>query len=122
MIFEAILMKYFFDVEMDIAFSNNPSGSNLTCSDYIVGWGSRNRISSALLKTRANYMMNLLFISDINWNVFLDTEVGNEKPMRQGVDWCINLNLDSDSISNKQYMPYNSHSIKRVHIKEMLPP
>ena len=50
MMFEAVMMKRNFDIEMDIAYLDIPTQSDPSCNDYKVGWGKRNLIGSALVK------------------------------------------------------------------------
>jgi hypothetical protein len=52
MLFEELMMQSRFSVIRDVAITNQPSGSNVSASDYIVTWGQRGRIGDDKLRER----------------------------------------------------------------------
>ena len=52
MLFEELMMQSRFTVMRDVAITNQPTGSNILASDYIVTWGQRGRIGDNKLKDR----------------------------------------------------------------------
>ena len=58
MLFEELMMQVRYSVLRDVAITNNPSGSFISASDYIVEWGQRGRIGESQIKTRAAFVAN----------------------------------------------------------------
>jgi len=52
MLFEELMMQNRFAVVRDVAITNQPSGDNISASDYIVTWGQRGRIGDDKLRDR----------------------------------------------------------------------
>lgn len=52
MLFEELMMQNRFSVVRDVAITNQPSGDNISASDYIVTWGQRGRIGDDKLRDR----------------------------------------------------------------------
>jgi len=117
-LFEATLMKKYFDIDLDVGFTNNPADSNSTCLDYTIGWASRNRIANPLVKIRAKQVAQQI-LTKVDWDNFFNDEVngvGLEVLLKTGVDWCSILdyeesserifNKSSDHIFNKSYEIY----------------
>ncbi|KGJ87380.1 hypothetical protein [Colwellia psychrerythraea] len=52
MLFEELMMQYRFGVIRDVAITNQPTGNNISASDYIVTWGQRGRIGDDKLTDR----------------------------------------------------------------------
>jgi hypothetical protein len=117
-LFEATLMKKYFDIDLDVGFTNNPADSNSTCSDYTIGWASRNRIANSLVKIRAKQVAQKI-LTKVDWDDFFNDEVngvGFEVLLKTGVDWCSILdyeesserilNKSSNHIFNKSYEIY----------------
>lgn len=93
MMFEAVMMKRNFDIEMDIAYLDIPTQSDPSCNDYKVGWGKRNLIGSALVKDRANFVAAKV-LPELDWNLFFQN-IDSDKDMLAGVGWCANLVLSA---------------------------
>ena len=104
MLFEVTLMKKYFDIDMDIAFTNNPNKTDAVCADYIIGWGSRNRLANTKVKKRAKMVVQHI-LSTIAWDSFFANTasdgVGTEKLLQTQVDWCSIL----DSTKNSTLYP-----------------
>lgn len=90
---QAILVKRYFNIEMDIAFIDKPENSQSTsCDDYTVGWGERNRIANPLVINRAQLAAQNM-LPDIDWETFFQQDVGQYTAMLPGNSWCDNLAL-----------------------------
>ncbi len=99
MLVEAVLMKRYFDVDLDIAFLHRPLSEELSsCSDYIVGWGERNRIANPLVKNRAQLAAQLV-MPEVDWDLFFTNGIGEHSRMIPGDSWCDNLNLNSRTVT-----------------------
>ncbi len=84
MLFEASMMKYFFDADYEVAFTSVPDNAS-ACADYQIGWGERNRLGHESVRTRAEFTANLL-LPDIDFEAFFEelepsTEISG--------DWCL---------------------------------
>lgn len=87
---EEVLMKYHYQVDRQVAFTDAPPATNVTCADYVVRWGVNNRIGQPLVKARAQLIVQkLLGVTDTTkYFAALPTP----HSMKIGVDWCNNLN------------------------------
>jgi hypothetical protein len=93
MLFEEVMMKYHFDVDRDIAFTDRPLVADPVCDDYRVQWGVRNRLGAAGVKDRAELVVaNLLPGSDLA-AFFAAFPLPITMAENQG--WCRNLALGS---------------------------
>lgn len=106
MLFEVAMMKYFFDVDYDIAYSTAPQGDTRYCEDFPLEWGVRNRIGDAEVTRRAEFVVNQIYPN-------LDTAAFfNEFPLPQDLNtnqnWCqsVNINSDSNEMRAKPVVPY----------------
>jgi hypothetical protein len=109
MLFEVTLMKKYFDIDMDIAFTNSPDKTDAVCADYIIGWGSRNRLANTKVKQRAKLVVQHI-LSTIAWDGFFGDAtdgVGTEKSLQTQVDWCSTLDSTKNSphTLNQKYIP-----------------
>ncbi len=118
-LFEAIVMKHFYDIEMDTSFITYPNVSDdpLTHNDYLVDWGSRNRIANPVVQPRAERTARLL-LPEYDWANFFNTGIGTETALKAGVSWTDNLDpLSNDStktIFNKTH-PKITHPSELMH-------
>ena len=86
MLFEEVMMKYHFDVDREIAFTDKPPVDSRYCDDYVVRWGVRNRVASPWVLARAETVLQLVWNqSDVSAFTEKFTAV-SELPL--GVDWC----------------------------------
>ncbi len=89
MLLEEVLMKYHYQVDRQVAFTDAPPATNATCADYVVRWGINNRIGQPLVKARAQLIVQkLLGVTDTT-KYF--TNLPTPHSMMIGVDWCNNL-------------------------------
>lgn len=91
MLFSEAMMKYLFDVDRDVGYTNRPLADNPVCDDYIVAWGMRSRIADSNVRDRAEFVVSAVYPSE-NFSLFFQ---GLAPPqfMRPGDDWCDNLVL-----------------------------
>ena len=87
MLFEATMMKYHYGVDLHLGFTNIPDSEDPNCDDYIVAWGERNRLASALVVPRAKFVVDKISPSG-RLNQFFETELGQAQPLRTGEGWC----------------------------------
>ncbi len=90
MLFGEAMMKYLFDVDRDIAYTNRP-GDNAFCEDYIVAWGVRRRIGDDNVKYRAQFVVESIYPGE-DFSLFFQN-LSYPEPMRLGDDWCENIFL-----------------------------
>jgi hypothetical protein len=90
MLFSEAMMKYFFDIDRDIAYTPDPTDATV-CSAYIVEWGNRNRIGDPEVKVRAQFVVSAL-LPEGDFDLFFQ-DLALPTPMQNGVDWCSNLQL-----------------------------
>lgn len=87
MLFEEVMMKYHFNVDRDIAYTDAPA--TFSCSAYVVRWGVRNRIGDETVKARAKIIVQqLLGRSDVE-DYF--SAIPAPRTMQNGLDWCVNI-------------------------------
>lgn len=93
MLFEATMMQLHYGIEMDVAFTNAPTGNSPACNDYVVGWGMRNKLAQPAVKARAKFVAQEILGTIHNWDDFFSNKVGTTTHMRTGEGWCKNLVL-----------------------------
>lgn len=88
MLFESAMMKYFFDVDYEMAFTDAPGfPESAYCDSYIIGWGVRNRVGDNNVRARAEMSaVQLLPLSD--FSAFFDAM---EAPTEISGDWCLEI-------------------------------
>lgn len=89
MLFEEVMMKYHFNVDREVAFSDAPPATGATCANYIVRWGVRNRIGNSLVKSRAQVIVQKIL--GLNDSTVYFAALPAPRSMLIGVDWCSNL-------------------------------
>lgn len=94
MLFEEVMMKHHYNIDREQAFTDAPPDVGATCANYIVRWGTRNRIGEPLVKSRAQVIVHKLL--GINDSTLYFAALPLPRNMLAGVDWCNNLsNLNS---------------------------
>ncbi len=94
MLFESAMMKYHYNIEMDIGFTSNPSNPT-DCNDFILGWGSRNQIAKDDVKARANFVLNHILPNSANWDNFTQNNIGSTSALPTNIGWCESINSNS---------------------------
>lgn len=85
MLFEEIMMLYFFEVDRDVAFTTAPDEES-TCNSFVIGWGVRNRVTESHVKSRAHYVVDQIFPNTVP-DSFFDS-LGTPEDLPNGVGWC----------------------------------
>ena len=98
MLFDGFMMKARYNIDRDVAITNQPSGDNVSSEDYIVNWGQRGRLSEATIKPRVLYVTQRVLPE------FVDTEnILNNLPtpiiMEPGKSWIDNLDITPSLVS-----------------------
>ena len=96
-LFQMSMLKYHYGIEQDIGFIVAPTkATNLSCSDYILGWGERNTIAKPTVKQRAIFVaQNILPNSD--WATIFESSLGSSQLLKSDIDWCSALQIDAPS-------------------------
>ncbi len=90
MLFSEAMMKYLFDVDRDIAYTNRPA-SDAYCNAYIVAWGMRGRIGDINVKDRAQFVVSRIYPGQ-DFSLFFQN-LALPVFMRTGENWCDNIVL-----------------------------
>lgn len=121
-LFQMSMMKYHYGIEQDIGFLVSPTKTtNLSCSDYIVGWGERNTIAKPDVKQRAIFVAQNI-LPNSNWSTIFDSTLGNSQLLKSDIDWCSAMYIDGSSkkakIINLSNRPINPDDFR---LKGVLP-
>ena len=116
MLFEEVMMKYHYNIDRELAFTDAPPATNATCANLVVRWGVRNRIGNPLVKSRAQLIVNkVLGVADAS--VYF-AALPAPRSMTNGIDWCKNL---SGTFSNLDGASQKT-SDQPVPVRDLLPP
>lgn len=96
MLFQASMLKKHYNVDMDSAFVGNPTDDNLTCADYIISWGMRNKIAYRNTKERAKFVAESL-LPATDFDAFF-INLNNSQFFPDQIDWC---NVTLSDITSK---------------------
>lgn len=91
MLVEELIMRQYFGLRRDIAVTPQPEDARL-CSDYVVGWGVRDRIAEPAVARRALFAARLVAPDLLEVLEEID-EAPLPRPLPVGVDWCSGLEL-----------------------------
>jgi hypothetical protein len=96
MLFEEVMMKHYFDVDREMAFTDKPPvGEEEFCESYPVRWGFRHRSGDFLVKARAELVLQLLL--DKNDVSTMLNSLGTPARMTNLIDWCTVQNLNQNA-------------------------
>lgn len=102
MLFEELMMKNRFNIVRDVAITNQPTGDNITSSDYVVKWGQRGRIGDNKLRERVLFSASRVLPE-------FDSESAMEAvpapiQMIEGDSWIDNLTISpsNENMSRKR--------------------
>ena len=88
-LFEQIMVKMHFDTETHVGFMNKPADHpDAKCEEYIVDWGSRNRIAAPLVLNRAKWVTEQMLGPSAALDEFVASQAGQDTPLRVGDNWC----------------------------------
>lgn len=108
MLFETAMMKYLYDADYELAFTDVPEDPQY-CQFYIIGWGVHNRVGDSNVKARAQFVVSELLPS-LNTDMFFQEL---EPPQDISGDWC----LTPASAFGSQ-----KPTLKRIHSEDRLRP
>lgn len=89
MLFEEVMMKFHYDIDREVAFSDFPANDPSKCAEYIVRWGMRNRVGQPMVRSRAEFVMQEIFDQN-DVSQYLD-RMPAAIMSRVGVSWCEEL-------------------------------
>lgn len=92
MLFEEVMMKYHFDIDRDVAFTDVPLDPQY-CDSYIIGWGVRNRVGDTDVKARAQFVVGEMLPSVELSQFFQDMPA--PQYMTPGSNWCDSLAVNA---------------------------
>lgn len=109
MLFEEVMMKYHFNVDRELAFTDSPFTADAGCEAYVVRWGQRNRVGNPVIQARAGIVLQQL----LNRNDVSAYFTGIPAPrfMVNGMDWC--ANLSNFGVANSAKIQKSSHRTLR---------
>lgn len=114
MLFESVMMKYHYNIQRDLAFLPKPNKkNNLTCSDYIVSWGKRDRVADEQVKQRALFVTKSILPNEANWDDFFANNLSNSIELKRGKNWCDSIDL---SKNQKLYKKLKSSKLIKENI------
>lgn len=114
MLFEEAMMKRLFSLDRDQAFTTAPGATN-TCSEYLIGWGVRNRYNESHVVPRAEFVLNQI-LPEINFDDFLRDSPA-PTPLPNDVSWCDSLDAFDNSASSSQQKPSNDSLIESFDLR-----
>lgn len=87
MLVEEIMMRHHHGVDREIAYTNMPAGDDARyCDFYVVHWGVRNRIAEPLVRSRAEFGLQLL-LDQADVSAYFQG-LPSQWHMATGRDWC----------------------------------
>jgi hypothetical protein len=88
MLFEALMSKYHFDMEMDVAFAD-PLQDGESSADLILAWGERNRFAHPDILPRAAHILEVM-LPEMDFSEWLSDQPGPIS-LVPGASWHDNL-------------------------------
>lgn len=85
MLFEIAMMKYFFDIDYEMVFTDAPEDESF-CQNYIIRWGQHGRIGDNDVKARAQFVVSELMPA-LQTELFFQ-EMPLPQAMATDVDLC----------------------------------
>lgn len=116
MLFEEVMMKYHYNIDRELAFTEAPPAGEVSCAYYVVRWGVRNRIGNPLVKSRAQMIVNkVLGVADASAYF---AALPAPRAMTNGLSWCDTI---TNSLSNLDGVLQKT-SDQPVPLRDLLPP
>lgn len=106
MLFDEVMMKARYDVDRDIAVTNQP---NSTGEEYIVTWGQRGRIGEANIKPRVEYVTQRILPEYNEASSFINNLTA-PIAMQAGKTWAENLAISPIVEQSQNVDKSNAHS------------
>ena len=90
-LFAQSLMRRYYGVETHTAFVDLPADEeNASCDDYLIGWGSTNRVAASRVAQRAEWVMKQIMGDSSEIDRYFQ-RIGSEGTLPIGVAWCRSL-------------------------------
>jgi hypothetical protein len=88
-LFEKFMMKYHYGADTQVGVISKPANDpDAECEEYIVAWGSRNRIADPMVVGRAKWVVEQMIGPSAELDKFVANGIGDSVPLRAGDDWC----------------------------------
>lgn len=88
-LFAQAMLKFHFDVETHLGVTNKPQNHpDADCDEYLVAWGSRNRLAAPLVAARAKWVVEQIIEPSAELDEFFAYGLGDDAPLRVGDNWC----------------------------------
>lgn len=107
-LFDETMMKYFFNIDTDIAYTTSPTGDDARfCNFYVIKWGVRNRIGDERVKDRAQFVVEQILPNLPDSELFFQNL---DAPTNLALDtnWCdttTQIQADSGIQTNSKIQP-----------------
>ena len=107
MLFEMSMMRYFYNVDAEIAFTNAAN----KCEELFIGWGVINRIGENHVNSRAEFISSKI-LTEINFDTFFENY---STPETTSGGWCIpetstsSANVKSNTKRIPKLIPKNDY-------------
>ncbi len=90
-LFAQSLMRRYYGVETHVGLLDLPADEeNATCVDYLIGWGSTNRVAASRVAVRAEWVMKQILGDSPAIDSYFQ-RIGSEGTLPTGVAWCRSL-------------------------------
>ncbi|MBL4910195.1 MAG: hypothetical protein JKX78_09335 [Alteromonadaceae bacterium] len=93
MLFEEVMMYTRYNIQRDVAVTNQPTGDVVYANDYIVNWGQRGRAGNNNIKPRANFVVQRV-LPELDHDSIINA-LPQPVEMISGNDWIKNLVLSN---------------------------
>ena len=114
MLFDGFMMKARYDIDRDIAITNQPQSAS---DEYIVTWGQRGRIGDENIKQRVDYVTRRIlpeFTSASSIISNLSAPIAMESGKTWGENLAISPVINQTEKSTAQAIPLNNFKLDRV--------
>ena len=111
MLFEELMMHNRYNIDRDVAITNQPNGDNVSAKDYMVTWGQRGRIGEESIKERVLFSASRVLPEFDSATALLNLPSPIE--MTRGADWIENLTISPVSLQSKGAKAFNNSSFEQ---------
>ena len=117
-LFEYAMMKKHFNVDLYTGFVSKPlDDSDYGCSELIVGWGQRNRLSDVYVWPRSKWVVERVFGPSAADAAFFDSLIDEQSQMNAGIDWCTNRDNPNTTIASRSSQKVISSEDQRAQLE-----
>lgn len=96
MLFDGFMMKARYNIDRDVAITNQPEGNDASLEDYTVNWGQRGRIAAETIKPRVEFVVPRILPEYSGFGEVLDN-LPNPIMMEKNKSWLDNLEISPSS-------------------------